>query len=113
MRERHLDGTVLISDAGGTVFESFARPNHVGKTVILPLSVFESFSTPRSLFLIPYPDTITTTTLSSCSSLLLPCDAGTRVLELLVLLVQHWSFAPLKFPICLISRRGREILTFV
>ncbi|KAI0265767.1 hypothetical protein BGY98DRAFT_1102807 [Russula aff. rugulosa BPL654] len=38
MRERHLDGTLLISDAGGTVFESFARPDPVGKTVMLPLS---------------------------------------------------------------------------
>ncbi len=27
MRERHLDGTVLISGAGGTVFESLARPD--------------------------------------------------------------------------------------
>jgi cleavage and polyadenylation specificity factor subunit 2 len=27
MRERHLDGTVLTSGAGGTVFESLARPD--------------------------------------------------------------------------------------
>ena len=27
MRERHLDGTVLISGVGGTVFESLARPD--------------------------------------------------------------------------------------
>lgn len=27
MRERHLDGTVLISGAGGAVFESLARPD--------------------------------------------------------------------------------------
>jgi cleavage and polyadenylation specificity factor subunit 2 len=27
MRERHLDGTVLISGAGGTVSESLARPD--------------------------------------------------------------------------------------
>lgn len=27
MRERHLDGTVLMSGAGGTVFESLARPD--------------------------------------------------------------------------------------
>jgi cleavage and polyadenylation specificity factor subunit 2 len=32
---------------------------------------------------------------------------------LLVLLDQHWSFARLKFPICLLSRTGREMLTFV
>lgn len=57
-------------------------------------------------------DTITAA-LSSRSSLLLPCDASTRVLELLVLLDQHWSFARLKYPICLLSRSGREMLTFV
>ena len=54
-----------------------------------------------------------TATLSSRSSLLLPCDASTRVLELLVLLDQHWSYARLKYPICLLSRTGREMLTFV
>ena len=79
---------------------------------MLRLLVFESFSTPQSFFLTSHPDTITTT-LSSRSSLLLPCDASTRVLELLVLLDQHWSFARLKFPICLLSRTGREMLTFV
>lgn len=57
-------------------------------------------------------DTITST-LSSRSSLLLPCDSSTRLLELLVLLDQHWNFSRLKFPICLLSRTGEEMLTFV
>lgn len=57
-------------------------------------------------------DTITST-LSSRSSLLLPCDASTRILELLVLLDQHWNFSKLRYPICLLSRTGREMLTFV
>lgn len=43
----------------------------------------------------------------------MPCDASTRVLELLVLLDQHWNYSRLKFPICLLSRTGREMLTFV
>jgi hypothetical protein len=54
-----------------------------------------------------------TATLTSRSSLLLPCDASTRILELLVLLDQHWSFSRLKYPICLLSRTGEEMLTFV
>lgn len=58
------------------------------------------------------PDTITST-LSSRSSLLLPCDASTRVLELLVLLDQHWSFSRLRYPICFLTRTGSEMLTFV
>jgi cleavage and polyadenylation specificity factor subunit 2 len=57
-------------------------------------------------------DTITTT-LERRSSLLLPCDSSTRVLELLVLLDQQWSFLRLNYPICLLSRTGREMLTFV
>ena len=43
----------------------------------------------------------------------MPCDAGPRLLELLVLLDQHWSYSRLKYPICLISRTAREMLTFV
>lgn len=57
-------------------------------------------------------DTITAT-LTSRSSLLLPCDSSTRVLELLVLLDQHWSYSRLRYPICFLSRTGREMLTFV
>ena len=30
-----------------------------------------------------------------------------------MLLDQHWSYARLKYPICLLSRTGREMLTFV
>lgn len=57
-------------------------------------------------------DTITAT-LSSRSSLLMPCDSSTRVLELLVLLDQHWNYSRLRYPICFLSRTGREMLTFV
>lgn len=57
-------------------------------------------------------DTITAT-LTSRSSLLLPCDSSTRILELLVLLDQHWNYSRLRYPICLLSRTGREMLTFV
>ncbi|KAH8982822.1 beta-lactamase-like protein [Lactarius akahatsu] len=108
MRERHLDGTILMSGAGGAIFESLARPDLL-ITDTERANVIGSRRKDRDAALI---DTITTT-LSSRSSLLLPCDASTRVLELLVLLDQHWSFARLKFPICLLSRTGREMLTFV
>ncbi|KAH9071539.1 beta-lactamase-like protein [Lactarius deliciosus] len=101
MYARHLDGTILMSGAG-------ARPDLL-ITDTERANVIGSRRKDRDAALI---DTITTT-LSSRSSLLLPCDASTRVLELLVLLDQHWSFARLKFPICLLSRTGREMLTFV
>jgi cleavage and polyadenylation specificity factor subunit 2 len=32
---------------------------------------------------------------------------------LLVLLDQHWNYSKLKYPICLLSHTGREMLTFV
>ena len=54
-----------------------------------------------------------TTALSSRSSLLLPCDSGTRLLELLVLLDQHWNYSRLRYPICFLSRSASEMLTFV
>lgn len=43
----------------------------------------------------------------------MPCDASSRVLELLVLLDQHWKYSRLRYPICLLSKTGQEMLTFV
>ncbi|KII94901.1 hypothetical protein PLICRDRAFT_33730 [Plicaturopsis crispa FD-325 SS-3] len=108
MRERHLDGTVLMRQAAGGVFEPLARPDLL-ITDAERANVTTSRRKDRDAALI---DTITAT-LMSRSSLLLPCDSSTRLLELLVLLDQHWSYSRLKFPICLMSRTGREMLTFV
>ncbi|CAA7260032.1 unnamed protein product [Cyclocybe aegerita] len=108
MRERHLDGTVLIRQAAGGIFEPLARPDLL-ITDADRASVITSRRKDRDAALI---DTITST-LSSRSSLLLPCDSSTRILELLVLLDQHWNFSRLRYPICLLSRTSREMLTFV
>ncbi len=58
-----------------------------------------------------------TKTLQSRRSLLFPVDAGPRLLELLVLLDQHWSYQSTQhggwpFPLCLVSRTGDEMLAF-
>lgn len=108
MRERHLDGTVLMRGSSGGIFESLARPD-----VLITDAERADVTTARrkdrdSTFL----DTITST-LSSRSSCLIPCDASTRILELLVLLDQHWSYSKLRYPICLLSRSAEEMLTFV
>ncbi|KAG5648901.1 hypothetical protein DXG03_000250 [Asterophora parasitica] len=108
MKERHLDGTVLMRQAAGGVFEPLARPDLL-ITDADRASVVTSRRKDRDAALI---DTITAT-LSSRSSLLLPCDSSTRILELLVLLDQHWNYSRLRYPICLLSRSGREMLTFV
>lgn len=125
MRERHLDGTVLIRQAAGGIFEPLARPDLLitdadrapvvtsrrkdRDAALIGRSHLTVCTAPR--LIIPQ-DTITAT-LSSRSSLLLPCDASTRILELLVLLDQHWNFSRLRYPICLLSRTSREMLTFV
>ncbi|KAF5388054.1 hypothetical protein D9615_000560 [Tricholomella constricta] len=108
MKERHLDGTVLMRQAAGGVFEPLARPDLL-ITDADRASVVTSRRRERDAALI---DTITAT-LTSRSSLLLPCDSSTRILELLVLLDQHWNYSRLRYPICLLSRSGREMLTFV
>ncbi|KAG7096747.1 hypothetical protein E1B28_004159 [Marasmius oreades] len=108
MRERHLDGTVLLRSTVGGVFEPLARPDLL-ITDAERASVISSRRKDRDAALI---DTVTST-LSSKSSLLLPCDPSTRILELLVLLDQHWSYSRLRFPICLLSRSATEMLTFV
>lgn len=69
-----------------------------------------------------------TSTLESQRSLLLPCDPSPRLLELLVLLDQHWAFKltqPTKtrrptpvpgpewrYPLCLVSRTAQDMLSF-
>lgn len=108
MKERHLDGTVLMMRPGNTTFDSLVRPDLL-ITDAERAAVLTSRKKDRDAALI---DTITAT-LSSRSSLMLPCDSSTRILELLVLLDQHWSYSKLHFPICLLSRTGREMLTFV
>ncbi|KAG6337224.1 hypothetical protein ID866_1854 [Astraeus odoratus] len=108
MKERHLDGTVLFRPSAGGISEPLARPD-----LFITDADRANVTTPRrkdrDAALI---DTISAT-LSSRSSLLLPCDAGPRLLELLVLLDQHWRYADYRYPICLLSRNGREMLTFV
>ncbi|KAK7054222.1 cleavage and polyadenylation specificity factor subunit 2 [Favolaschia claudopus] len=109
MRERHLDGAVLINKSTGGVFEPLARPDLL-ITDAERTAIINSKQRDRDVALI---DTITSTLSSNRSSVLIPCDSSTRVLELLVLLDQHWKFSRLSYPICLLSRTGNEMLTFV
>jgi cleavage and polyadenylation specificity factor subunit 2 len=115
-REHHFDGTVLISGTDGTVFESLARSdlfitdavreNVIGSRhrdrdtafidtrILLDLLILLSN--------IIYTDT---TTLSSRTSLILLWFSNGSYC---------WtSAAPLRFPIFLLSRTGRKMLTFI
>ncbi|KLO18053.1 cleavage and polyadenylation specificity factor subunit [Schizopora paradoxa] len=109
LRERHLDGTILLrGPSAGSAFETLARPD----LLITDADRVSNLSCRRKDRDMQLIDTVTST-LSSRHSVLMPCDASTRVLELLVLLDQHWSYSRLKYPICLISKTGRDMLAFV
>lgn len=54
-----------------------------------------------------------TTTLAANHSILLPTDEAQRLVELLVLLQIHWSNQKLSQPICLVAKKGREIITLL
>ena len=125
MRERHLDATVM-RQAAGSAFEPLLRPDLLitdaqradfvssrrkdRDAALIGMMTLSNCSLESSLIF--HLDAITAT-LERRSSMLLPCDESTRLLEMLVLLDQHWSYARLKYPICLVSRTGREMLTFV
>lgn len=107
MREHHLDGTVLYQASGG-VFEPLARPD-----LLITDANRADVMTPRRKDRDAALIDAITATLYSRNSLFLPCDAGPRLLELLVLLDRHWSFARIRAPICLLSRTAGEMLQVV
>jgi cleavage and polyadenylation specificity factor subunit 2 len=48
-------------------------------------------------------------TLAAHRSILIPCDASARVIELLVLLSQHWAFSRIGAPLCLVSHTAKGL----
>lgn len=125
-KERHLDGTVILRASGGGVFEGLARPDLLitdadrALTVSARrkdrdtafLGIYFTERSRRRILIILTLDLITTTIRTS-HSVLIPCDPSTRILELLVLLDQYWSFQKLDTPICLVSQTGQEMLAYV
>ncbi|KAG8746423.1 hypothetical protein FRC10_005134 [Ceratobasidium sp. 414] len=108
-KERHLDGTVLLKGgAGGGVLESLSRPDVLITDAERTLLVSARRKDRDAALL----DAVTNV-LQSGHSVLMPCDASTRVLELLVLLDQHWSFSKLRAPLCLVTRTANDMLTLV
>jgi cleavage and polyadenylation specificity factor subunit 2 len=113
VKEKHLDGAVLPPEGGATVIVGAERSKETAvKTVVRNKKLLGMSSTFASAMVpaqISHADLITNT-LRSSKSLLLPVDASARLIELLVLLDQHWSFSKLQsFPLCLISRSSRDL----
>ncbi|KIO32800.1 hypothetical protein M407DRAFT_211516 [Tulasnella calospora MUT 4182] len=108
-KERHLDGTVILrASTGGGVFEGLARPDLLITDADRALTVSARRKDRDTAFL-----DLITTTIRTSHSVLIPCDPSTRILELLVLLDQYWSFQKLDTPICLVSQTGQEMLAYV
>ena len=101
-RERHLDATALL--AVGTAAAPLAHA--IGRPDLLITDMERGLYTnarrkDRDATLLDHVHR----TLTSGHSVLLPVDGAPRLLELLVLLDQHWAFAyqHQRFPMCLVS----------
>lgn len=132
VKEHHLDPTSLLN--AGNVDDNFRKMGVVvvgaersrvvnvkridrekkmlGTPSPLPCSPFLTALTP---FPVTFLADLISSTLTSGSSILLPTDPSARLFELLVLLETHWQFNNLgaQFPLCLISRTGRDAVGFV
>ncbi|UZJ57241.1 hypothetical protein CBS101457_006561 [Exobasidium rhododendri] len=119
-RERHIDGTALIStsisnaltptgpsSSGGGIADAIRRPD-VLITSMARASYTNSRRKDRDAALLD----VIHNTIRGGHSVLMPVDASARLLELLVLLDQHWAFAypHVRFPLCLVSATGKEVV---
>ncbi|GAA6050576.1 hypothetical protein JCM3770_001470 [Rhodotorula araucariae] len=108
VKEHHLDPTSLLH--AGNVDDNFRR---MGVVVVgaerSKVVNIKRIDRERKLL------DLITSTLQSGGSILLPTDPSARLFELLVLLETHWQFANLgaQFPLCLISRTGKDAVGFV
>uniref|UniRef100_V5E4M5 Cleavage and polyadenylation specificity factor subunit 2 n=2 Tax=Kalmanozyma brasiliensis (strain GHG001) TaxID=1365824 RepID=V5E4M5_KALBG len=113
-RERHLDGTILLSSSSGPGAPSSGSGSDAVRRPDLLITEIErglvvnTRRKDRDAALID----LVHTTIQAGNSLLFPIDASARLLELMVLLDQHWAYAypHARFPLCLISRTGKEVI---
>ncbi|WVW84589.1 hypothetical protein I302_106623 [Kwoniella bestiolae CBS 10118] len=118
--ERHLDGMVGGHNGPTGYAEGVLRPDLLivegGRSEVINPKRRE-----RETALLD----VVTSTLESNHSVLLPCDPSPRLLELLILLDQHWTFKlnpankrrqashdPWPYPLCLVSRTGQDMVSF-
>ncbi|KAK1925358.1 beta-lactamase-like protein [Papiliotrema laurentii] len=118
--ERHLDGMIGGQGGASGYAEEILRPDLLivegGRS-----QVVNAKRRDRETALLD----LITSTLNSTHSVLLPVDPAPRLLELLVLLDQHWTFklqpnalSPLRpeeiwpFPLCLVSRTAQDMVNF-
>ncbi|ORY31385.1 beta-lactamase-like protein [Naematelia encephala] len=114
--ERHIDGLVGAQGGVSGYAEGVMRPD----LLVVESGRSQTTNAKRRDREKAFLDLITST-LESNRSLLLPTDPSPRLLELLVLLDQHWTFKlnpprpariPWQYPLCLVSRTGQDMINF-
>ncbi|PKI82866.1 hypothetical protein MVES1_003682 [Malassezia vespertilionis] len=111
-RERHLDGTALLPSLT-TQDAAHSTAGSVGRADVLVTDIERGLLTnsrrkDRDAALL---DRIHHTLVNG-HSVLIPVDSAARLLELLVLLDQHWAYAYAhqRYPLCLVSHTGQEFV---
>ncbi|KAL4401214.1 mRNA polyadenylation protein [Malassezia pachydermatis] len=107
-RERHLDGTALVSvGAAAPLAHTVGRPD-VFITGVERGQRTNARRKDRDAALLEQVHR----TLTGGHSVLIPVDSAARMLEVLVLLDQHWAYAyqHQRFPLCLVSHTGQEVV---
>ncbi|EPQ30383.1 uncharacterized protein PFL1_01909 [Pseudozyma flocculosa PF-1] len=117
-RERHLDGTALLASSGAAAPSAAGgAPSGISDAVRRPDLLITEIQ--RGLVVnVRRKDRdaalldLVHKTIQGGHSVLFPVDPSARLLELLVLLDQHWAYAypHARFPLCLVSRTGKEVL---
>lgn len=107
-RERHLDGTALLSvGAAAPLAHAIGRPDVLITDIERGLFTNARRKDRDAALLSQIHRTLT-----SGHSVLIPVDSAARLLEILVLLDQHWAFSyqHQRFPLCLVSHTGQEVV---
>lgn len=112
VRESHLDSAALVQatgEGGMRIGLGMSRPMvMVVGTERSAIKGIRKKDRDRILF------NSITQTLRSSSSVLIPTDPSARLIELLLLLDNHWTQSRLEsYPLCLVSQTGKDVVTFI
>ncbi|PLW56559.1 hypothetical protein PCANC_01444 [Puccinia coronata f. sp. avenae] len=112
VRESHLDSAALVQATGdGSMRIGLGMSRPMVMVVGTERSLIKSIrKKDRDRILL---DSITQT-LRSSRTVLIPTDPSARLIELLLILDNHWTQLRLdSFPLCLVSQTGKDVVTFI
>ncbi|KAL7423212.1 hypothetical protein Q5752_002512 [Cryptotrichosporon argae] len=110
--ERHVDGLVTGQRGAAGYADDIRRPD----VLLVEAGRADIVAAKRRAREAALLDVVNAT-LENDRSVLMPCDAAPRLLELLVLLDQHWHFKASRdrrwnYPLCLVSRTAQDMAAF-